>query len=591
MTSRAHEIGGQYKSLLRIWCHFTDRRKFQILILMVLLPIGGVAEVISLSAILPLLTILIQPDKVFQYEFISRLASALKVTTAEQLILPIVCLFITLAMISAVFRIWLLWIMTRVAYGCGADLCAKVFRTTLYQPYSKHISKNSSWFISGISGKVAGTANILQQLLILINAGVLSTLIVVGMFFVNPYIAAVSILGFSSFYITLSVITRERLQKNSAEIASQSERLIKSLQEGLGAIRDVLINNTQRIFTSAFEKADVALRNAQISNNVIAASPRFLVEAFAIMLITIIGFTFSKRPGGILEFLPILGMLVLASQRLLPAIQQIYAAWACIMGMQASLSDALVLLDQPMPDEETKCPTQTTKFHREIEAKSLYFQYDKNSKPVLDNISFKIAQGSKVGITGMTGSGKSTLLDILMGLLPTTSGELLVDGEAIGSENVGRWQKVIAHVPQNIYLTDASLAENIAFGVPKHEINMARVLHAADQAHISDFIEGLEGGYETLAGERGIRLSGGQKQRIGIARALYKESKVLMLDEATSALDVDTEKSVMDAIDSIGDDITIIIIAHRLITLEKCDLIFELTNGKLSVIRNCIDVE
>jgi len=552
---------------------------------------GGVAEVISLSAVLPLLTILIQPDKVFQYEFISRLALVLTATTVDQLILPIVCIFITLAMISAIFRIWLLYIMTRVSYGCGAELCAKVFRTTLYQPYSKHISKNSSWFIAGISGKVAGTANIMQQILILINAGVLTSLIVGGMFFVNPYVAAISTLGFSTFYIIISIVTRERLQKNSAEIADQSERLIKSLQEGLGAIREILINNTQRIFTAAFEKSDVALRNAQISNNVIASSPRFLVEAFGIILITIIGFTFSRRPGGVFEFLPILGMLVLASQRLLPAIQQIYSAWACIMGMKASLSDALVLLDQPMPDEAMKCLTPKIKFRKEIEAKSLCFQYDKNSKPVLDNVSFQIAQGSKVGITGITGSGKSTLLDILMGLLNPTSGELLVDGEAIGSENIGRWQKVIAHVPQNIYLTDASLAENIAFGVPKHEINMARVLHAAGQAHISDFIEGLEDGYETLAGERGVRLSGGQKQRIGIARALYKESKVLMLDEATSALDVDTEKSVMNAIDSIGNDITIIIIAHRLITLEKCDLILELTNGKLSIIRTRIEVQ
>jgi len=254
--------------------------------------------------------------------------------------------------------------------------------------------------------------------------------------------------------------------------------------------------------------------------------------------------------------------------------------------MQASFIDAIGLLNQKMPIGQDRHKVKELAFAEKIEAKSLSFKYSSEGAIVLNDISFVIPIGSRVGIIGATGSGKSTLLDILMGLLQPTTGGLLVDEQVVNAEKTEQWQKIIAHVPQSIYLTNASLAENIAFGVPLEKIDMNRVQNVAKQARISDFIDRLEYGYATGAGERGARLSGGQRQRIGIARALYKNAKVLMLDEATSALDEATERYVMDTIDGLGREITILIIAHRLSTLEKCDYVYKVENGHLSVIRN-----
>jgi ATP-binding cassette subfamily B protein len=220
-------------------------------------------------------------------------------------------------------------------------------------------------------------------------------------------------------------------------------------------------------------------------------------------------------------------------------------------------------------------------FENEIEFDSVYFRYSPESPWVINDLSICIPKGSRVGFIGTTGSGKSTTLDLFMGLLEPTMGKLLVDGRPIGDDIVRSWQRTIAHVPQSIYLADTTLAENIAFGIPRSEIAMDRVRSAARQAQIADFIERLPDAYDTLAGERGVRLSGGQRQRIGIARALYKDASVLVFDEATSALDDVTEQSVMDAIDELDRNLTILIIAHRLSTVRRCDTIVRLENGRM----------
>ena len=568
--------------LVELWRHLAHRRKLQLLLLAILLPLGGLAEVISLGAVLPLLTAFIQPESIFKYEYVKNTAAVFGINNTEELLTPLFFIFGALVIVSAALRIALLWLMTTVSYGCSADLCAKAYSIILYQPYRKHITQHSSTTISQITKRVASSGVIIQQLLLLLNATIIASLIITALFLLNPVIALISVIGFSAVYACISKFTQSRLQQNSAEIAIESEKLIKSLQEGLGAIRDVLIDGTQQIYIAAYQKADVAFHNAQRSNNVIAASPRFLVEAFGIILIANIAYYYSLRASGIMGILPMLGMLVLAAQRLLPALQQIYAAWASIVGMQASLTDAIVLLDQKMPIDRDRQKIQKLMFTEKIEAKSLCFKYSSDGVLVLDDVSFIIPIGSRVGIIGATGSGKSTLLDILMGLLEPTQGELLVDGQVLSSEKVKQWQKIIAHVPQSIFLTNGSLAENIAFGVPVDEIDIKRVQQVAQQAQISSYIEALDYGYATSAGERGTRLSGGQRQRIGIARALYKNAKVIMLDEATSALDAATEEYVMDAIEGLGRDITILIVAHRLSTLEKCDFVYKVENGHLS---------
>ncbi len=267
---------------------------------------------------------------------------------------------------------------------------------------------------------------------------------------------------------------------------------------------------------------------------------------------------------------------------MLPAMQQAYNAWAVISGSFVSFQDTIELLDQPMPQDALEPAPEPLAFESEIRLDNVRFRYAEESEWVLDGVNLTIPKGARVGFVGSTGSGKSTLMDLLMGLLEPTEGQILVDGEPITGRRTRAWQRTIAHVPQAIYLSDATLAENIAFGLRHKEIDLERVRRAANQAQIAQYIESDPQGYDAVVGERGVRLSGGQRQRIGIARALYRRADVLVLDEATSALDNETEQSVMEAIENLDRSLTVLLIAHRLTTVRNCDVIVEVKNGRVN---------
>ena len=286
--------------------------------------------------------------------------------------------------------------------------------------------------------------------------------------------------------------------------------------------------------------------------------------------------------------IPIIGSFAFGAQRLLPALQQIFSSLTSMRGGMDSINDALDLLEQPLPIEEKEINFMN--FAKFIHLNNLYYKYDNKEAFVIKGIDIKIKKGSKIGLIGKTGSGKSTLLDLIMGLLKPTSGYIYIDDIKLENKNYRSWQKKISHVPQSIFLTDGSIMENIAFGIQKDQINFDKVLYAAEKAQLSSTIETWENKYNTLVGERGVNLSGGQRQRIGIARALYKESEVIILDEATSALDNETESNVMDSLDNLEKDITIIIVAHRLTTLKKCDTIISISDGMIESVGNYEDI-
>jgi ATP-binding cassette subfamily B protein len=306
------------------------------------------------------------------------------------------------------------------------------------------------------------------------------------------------------------------------------------------------------------------------------------MEALGMLLIAALAYALAQGADGISKAIPILGALALGAQRLLPVLQQAYGAWTSIQGSHASLQDTLELLDQPLPHYADQPEVLAMPFQRSIALNLLSFRYSSETPLVLNKININIAKGSRVGFVGTTGSGKSTLLDIVMGLLTPCEGVLEIDGQAVTIGNQRAWQAHIAHVPQAIFLADSTIEENIAFGVPKIEINHERVIQAARQAQIAEIVESWPKKYQTFVGERGIRLSGGQRQRIGIARALYKQADVIIFDEATSALDNETEQAVMQAIEGLSEYLTILIIAHRVTTLKNCTQIIELAKGGIA---------
>jgi ATP-binding cassette subfamily B protein len=357
---------------------------------------------------------------------------------------------------------------------------------------------------------------------------------------------------------------------NSQTIARESTYVIKSLQEGLGGIRDVLIDGSQSVYCQIYRNADLPLRRAQGNNSFINYGPRYAMEALGMLLIAALAYALAQQSDGIAKAIPILGALALGAQRLLPVLQQAYGSWSSIQGGQAALQDTLVLLDQPLPDYLNEPIAKPLPFQHQIAFKQLSFRYTAHTPWVLRDLNLSIPKGSRFGFIGTTGSGKSTLLDLVMGLLQPTEGKMEIDDLAVTSTNQRAWQAHIAHVPQAIYLADSTIEENIAFGVAKDQMDPQRVRHAAQQAQIADSIESWPEQYQTFVGERGVRLSGGQRQRIGIARALYKQADVIIFDEATSALDNETEQAVMQSIEGLSKDLTLLIIAHRLTTLKNC---------------------
>ena len=593
--------------LKRLWHHISKRRRSQFAILLLLMVAASFAEILSIGAVLPFLAILTAPEKIINHPTTQSLIHTFGYTTlnsstqhsalsplgpqhsalsthnilsTQDILLIVTIAFGLAALISGAMRLLLLWASTRLSFATGADLSISIYRRTLYQPYAVHVARNSSEVISGISNKANGVIyGIIVPLLTLISSSIMLIAILIALLSVDPIIALSAFGGFGLIYAVIIKLTQKQQVTNSECMARESTQVIKSLQEGLGGIRDVLIDGSQAAYCQIYRNADQPLRRAQGSSAFIGASPRYAIEALGMMLIAVLAYVLARQPDGISKAIPVLGALALGAQRLLPVLQQAYSSWSGIQGGQAGLQDTLDLLDQPLPDYVDQSPANLISFNQKIDLKNLLFRYSPQTPLVLNNLNLTIKKGSRIGFIGITGSGKSTLLDIIMGLLQPTDGTLQIDSEPITTSNHRAWQAHIAHVPQAIFLADSTIEENIAFGVPKGQINHEQVKQAAQQAQIADIIETWPKKYKTYVGERGIRLSGGQRQRIGIARALYKQANVIIFDEATSALDNETEQAVMQSIEDLGKDLTILIIAHRLTTLKNCDQIVELGDG------------
>lgn len=540
----------------------------------------SVAEVASIGTVLPFLGVLMTPERVFQHPMAQPIVATFGFTEAAQLLLPLTLAFMLMALFSATMRVVLLWAQTHFGFAVGADLGIKMYKKTLYQPYAVHVARNSSEVISSISIKVHSVIGAaVLPLLTIVSSGMILVSILFALFFIDPFVAIAVMGGVGIPYGLIVFATKKRLASNGQHISRASNQVIKVLQEGLGGIRDVLIDGTQTTYCKMYSDADISLRQAQASIQIIGGAPRFIIEFLAMTLIAVLAYGLAGRHGGIATSIPVLGALAIGAQRLLPLLQQIYSSWTGIRGGRASLQDVLELLDQALPEYAHLPSPSRMSFNASIQLKQIGFRYSTNTPWVLQGVDLNVPRGSRVGFMGSTGSGKSTMLDLIMGLLSPTEGALIIDGDLLTEQNCRAWQAHIAHVPQAIFIADATIAENIAFGIAPEKIDLARIKSAAGKAQIAEAIESWDKKYDTLVGERGVRLSGGQRQRIGIARALYKQADVIVFDEATSALDNDTERAVMEAIDCIGRDITIFMVAHRLTTLKGCDHVVELANG------------
>ena len=575
-------LSSTYQSILRqFFGHLSRRRKLQLLGLVCLMLLGAVAELVTIGAVVPFISLLARPEMAAELPVLQHAFAALGWRDPDTLILPMTLAFIAIVIMATVIRLLLTYISNKVIYGIGYDLSVKLYDTILDQPYAYHIAQNTSEVIAAVNKAQMLLGALLRPVMqglisLLVGLGILAALLIV-----DALTALSAGLIFVGLYWIIIRLFRARLRKNSQVIAAAQGTRVKYIQEGLGGIRDVILDANQAHYVKTFARVDHKLRQAQATNAFLGQAPRYVVEMVGIGLIVGLAFTLSLQPGGLVESLPVLGALALGAARLLPLIQHLYKAWASFSGNFKVMEDVLELLALPRVPSQNRKAVELP-FTEALELENISFQYAPDLPPVIQDLSIKIPKGARVGIVGKTGSGKSTLMDIVMGLLQPSSGQMRVDGQTIDLGRMTAWQRHIAHVPQHIYLSDASIAENIALGENPRQINKDRVRRSARQAQIADFIETHRQGYETRVGERGVQLSGGQRQRIGIARALYKSNAdVLVFDEASSALDMSTEAAVMDAVNQLDPDLTVFIIAHRVQTLQQCDLVLRLEDGKL----------
>lgn len=568
-------------SLMRgLWGEISTKRRRQLVTLLFLMLTTSFAEIVSIGAVLPFLSVLMRPDIVLENSIFQSVITKLHIKKHEDVIFFLTILFCITVVVAGSMRVMLLWATTRLSFSVGSDLSNRIYRTTLQQPYSVHIARNSSEVTSAIWGKVNEVIfYIILPVMNLVSSIIGVAFISVALIFAVPSMALIAIGCLALAYVLIVLASKRRLRCNGNVIAQESSNLMKTLQEGMGGIRDILIDGSQEIYFQKYGSINKALREAQGSNQIIASGPRYLVESLAMLFIAVLAYALSRGAEGVASAIPQMAAIALGLQRLLPSAQQIYNSWSNINGAQASLRDVLVMAEQSLDGNLKNNSSRSLTFTRNIVLNQVSFRYSPQSMWVFENITLCIPKGARVGFVGPTGAGKSTLLDIILGLLHPVEGVLEIDGKTITAENKGDWQSNIAHVPQEIFLSDSSIAENIAFGVLPEEIDFERVHSAARQAQLAEIIDSWPCRYQTRVGERGVQLSGGQRQRIGIARALYKNSSVIVFDEATSALDYETEQAVMRNINELNPEVTVLTIAHRLNTLVNCNKIIEVAKG------------
>ena len=569
-----------FSNIWYLYKWLTFKRRIQFFLIVLFSIFVSTMEMIAVGSIVPFVSSVINSESVFGSSFIIYLENSIRISDRNDLIMTLAIIFVVFAIITGICRSILIYIISYFSNVVLAEIGSTIYSQKLNEPFLKFISKSSDEIISLISAKLLQIYGVISGILLLLTSLILLISIISILLFIDFKLTLISMSVFGLLYVSVILFFRKTLLRNSKIISQNQTLMVKSLQEGVGSIRDIILDGNQKIHIDSFSKL-IFERGFKVAiNDLIAQSPRFLLETVGIILISIFLFFFSGKEIGVLGLFPVLSALALGAQKIMPLMNVVYTQYTTAASNSHQLNEAIVLLKQEIKKIDNNNFYQKFIFKNKISLKDVSFRYRDNAPKVIENINFQIIKGSKVGIIGKTGVGKSTLLDIIMSLLSPTSGEIYVDDELVTNENSVSWRKKVTHVPQDIFLTNGSILENIALGVPEHKVDKIKAEECAKKSEIFNFIQSLPNKFYENVGERGIKLSGGQKQRIGIARALYRESELIVLDEATNALDLKTEKKIINSVGKF-ENITIIMVAHRLDTLKICDKIYKIENNKI----------
>lgn len=564
--------------------YLLDRKtKLGILGILLMVIAGSFAELVGIAIILPIVNLAIDTD----FENNIWCKAVIRITgmdDRETIMLILILATIVIYIIKSFYLSWMNSRLYRFSAVVRKGMAVRLMRSYLKQPYSFFLKKNTSELIRSVNEDTGRFYEVILNCLLVAANGLTAAVLLVTLIVTNPYMALLvaALLGVCAVVILLVVQKKTRIL--GKENQTLSGFLIKYLQQTFEGVKEIKVLNNEDYFidtySDTYQKQTDVVRKFSLINVI----PKYMIETVCMAGIMIyLAVNIMYNPD-YMEIVPQLAVFVAAAYKLLPSVNALYAYMNTIFYHKAAID--LIYHDIKEADElevQTVCSdsmADSLEFHDKIELSHVDFKYDNSDKNVLNDVNLEIPKGKSVAFVGASGGGKTTTADLVLGLLSPERGAVLVDGKNINTSMEG-WRRQIGYIPQSIYLTDGSIKSNIALGIPEKEIDESRVWKALEEAQLKSFVEGLEQGINTEVGERGVRISGGQRQRIGIARALYRNTDILVFDEATSALDNETEKEVMKAIDSLHGNKTMIMIAHRLSTIENCDIVYRVENGRV----------
>ena len=573
-------------SINNLFAMLSNNEKKKAILILIIVLITAFLDVIGVASILPFITVLSNPELIstnFYLKSLYDLSKSFGVQTTEQFLFFLGIGVFILLIISLIFRSLNTYALAKFALGCEYSWGRRLIESYLNQPYVWFLNRHSSDLGRSILSEVNTVVNsYLIPFLALISQIIVTLGLLILLIFIDPYLAFSVITVLSICYILVFFIMKNFLTKLGTGRLKANTKRFTSISEAFNAVKEIKVSGKEEVYMDRFSKPALTFANHQSVAVVIGQLPRFFLEGLAFGGMILLVLVLINRGSNFFSIVPVIALYAFAGYRLMPALQQIYLSFTQIRFSKPALDTLYKDIINLKPTVKIKQKKNLISLKKSLELEKICFSYPNSKEMVLNNISLNIPTLSKIGIVGSTGSGKTTIVDIILGLINPSKGKLTVDKTEINSSNANAWQKGIGYVPQNIYLSDESIAANIAFGEEVNNINHQAVIEASKAAYLHNFvIEKLPNQYETKVGERGVRLSGGQRQRVGIARALYHKPQVLILDEATSALDNHTEQVIMNEINKLESNITIIMIAHRLQTVKNCDKIFFLEKGKL----------
>ena len=572
----------KFKKILYL---LSSHERKRALLLLIMITIMALLDTMGIASILPFMAVLTNPDIIETNVILSKafqVSSKFGIENNSQFLFALGVFVFLLLVISLTFKAITTYAQTRFIKMRQYSISKRIVENYIYQPYSWFLNRNSADLGKTILSEVdtiigRGVTPMME----LISRGMVSIALIILLLLVDTKLTIIVGFIIGGAYGLIFYFTNNYLKRIGGERLTNNKLRFIAISESFGAIKEVKVGGLEKTYIEQFSKPARTFATHQSTSALLAQMPRFFFEAIAFGGILLMILYLMIQTGSFNKALPIISLYVFAGYRLIPAFQQIYVSFNQLSFVGASLdflyNDLKSLKHYQVDENQNKLFLNNS-----ITLKQIYYNYPNNLQSTLKNINMNIAVNTTVGIVGATGSGKTTTVDIILGLLEAHKGSLEVDGQVITKNNFRAWQRSIGYVPQHIYLSDDTVAANIAFGIKPKDIDKTAVEKASKIANLHEFVMNeLSNNYNTTVGERGIRLSGGQRQRIGIARALYHNPQILVLDEATSALDSYTESVVMDAIENLGKNKTVILIAHRLSTVKKCDKIFLLEDGQI----------